>query len=353
MPLPERYETMSDAALEEAIWRAKEALGQRLVILGHHYQRDEVIQFADHRGDSLGLSRQAAKAEKAEYIIFCGVYFMAETAAILCKPYQAVLQPVPEAFCPMARMANRREAERAWQALTSVWGEDIIPITYQNSTAEVKAFVGEKGGAVCTSSNARQIFEWAFARKGHILFMPDEHLGTNTALGMGIPLEEIGLWDWANSPDPHELAHCRVVVWKGFCYVHAEFTVEDVQRIRAEHPEALIVVHPECPRQVAAMADALGSTTGIIDFVAEAPPGSTIAVGTEWHLVSRLQKEFPDRTVLPLAKRACATMGMTRMNDLFYVLDGLLAGEIRHRVEVAPEVARWARVALERMLEAG
>lgn len=352
MVLPDPYEEMPDAALKEAIGRAKETLGERLVILGHHYQRDEVIQFADYRGDSLGLSRQAAKAEKADYIVFCGVYFMAETAAILCQPQQSVSQPVMEALCPMARMANHREADRAWQALESVWGEDLIPITYQNSTAEVKAFVGEKGGAVCTSANARQLFEWAFRRKGHILFMPDEHLGTNTALAMGIPLEEIGFWDYANPPDPQTLAHCRVVVWKGFCYVHAEFSVEDVQRIRAQHPKAFIVVHPECPRQVVALADAVGSTTGIIDVVAQAPAGSTIAVGTEWHLVNRLQKEFPDRTVLPLAKRACATMGMTRMNDLWYVLEGLLDGKVRHRVTVAPDTAHWARLALERMLEA-
>jgi quinolinate synthase len=352
MNLPAAYEQMTDAELEAAIWQAKLALGADLTILGHHYQRDEIIQFADYRGDSLGLSQRAATTT-AKYIVFCGVYFMAETAAILAQPGQVVCQPAIEAMCPMARMANRREAQLCWDALSSLWPGDIIPITYQNSTAEVKAFVGEHGGAVCTSSNARPLLEWAWGQKGHVLFMPDEHLGTNTALAMGVSLSEIGLWDWANPPQPETLRDCRLVAWKGFCYVHAEFTPEDVRRMRAAHPGAIVVVHPECPREVVALADATGSTTGILDFVARAPAGATVVVGTEWHLVNRLRQQFTDRTVLPLAERACRTMAMTRLKHLWYVLDSLLQGEPRHVVSVDTETARWARVALNRMLEAG
>lgn len=352
MALPLRYEQMSDQELEAAIWRAKERLGPDLTILGHHYQRDEVIQFADFRGDSLGLSQQAARAERARYIAFCGVYFMAETAAILCKPEQVVVQPVMEALCPMARMANRKEATLAWEALSALWPHDLIPITYQNSTAEVKAFVGERGGAVCTSSNARRLLEWAWAQKGHILFMPDEHLGANTALEMGVPLEQIGAWDWANPPDPQVLKDCRIVVWKGYCYVHDSFTPDDVRQARERYPGALVIVHPECRREVVALSDGMGSTTGLIDMVAKASPGSTVVVGTEWHLVNRLQGQFSDRTVVPLAKRGCVTMAMTGMKDLLYVLDGLLEGAPRHVVTVDAETSRWARVALERMLEA-
>lgn len=351
MALPPRYEQMSPQELESAIWRAKKTLGADLTILGHHYQRDEVIQFADFRGDSLGLSQQAASVERARYIVFCGVHFMAETAAMLCKPEQIVVQPVVEALCPMARMANRKEAALAWEALSALWPDDLIPVTYQNSTAEVKAFVGEHGGAVCTSSNARQVLEWAWSQKARVLFMPDEHLGTNTALAMGLPREQIGAWDWADPPDPQTLRDCRIVVWKGYCYVHDGFTVADVQQARERYPGALVIVHPECRQEVVAVSDGMGSTTGLIDMVVKASPGSTIVVGTEWHLVNRLQSQFTDRTVVPLAKRGCVTMAMTHMKDLLYVLDGLLEGAPRNIVTVDATTARWARVALARMLE--
>ena len=346
------YDAMTDEQVVEAIWEAKRQLGDRLAILGHHYQRDEVIQFADYRGDSLGLSKRAAALDSAEYIVFCGVYFMAETAAVLCKPQQIVVQPVPEALCPMARLANAQEISVAWDALTDLWDGDLLPLTYQNSIAEAKALVGRHGGAVCTSSNAAHLFHWGFGRQGHILFLPDEHLGTNTALAMGISPEQIGVWDPANPPDPASLASCRVVVWKGYCYVHVGFTVRDVARARAAYPDALIVVHPECEHAVVAQADASGSTTGIIQFVEQAPPGSTIYVGTEQHLVERLNRQYEERTVLPLAPRVCRTMAMTRMRHLLQVLDCLLAGEPRNIVTVEPEIAQWARVALERMLEA-
>ena len=352
MTLPLKYEEMPEEEILEGIRQAKRALGESLTILGHHYQRDEVIQFADFRGDSLGLSRQAAQSDEAEFIVFCGVSFMAETAAILCKPGQVVIQPVAEAICPMARMASAGELSQAWAALTSVWGDDLVPITYQNSTAAAKAFVGQQGGAVCTSSNSRQLFEWALRDKTHILFTPDEHLGVNTAMSMGIPRQKIGIWDRASVPDPHSLAGCSLVAWKGFCYVHTGFTGEDVDAARRRYPDALVVVHPECPREIVAKADASGSTSGIIKFVEEAPSGSTIVVGTEWHLVNRLHQEHGDKRIVPLRRRVCATMAMTRMKHLLYVLDAILGGRPCNVVTVDEEISEWARVALDRMLQA-
>ncbi|MCD6519710.1 MAG: quinolinate synthase NadA [Anaerolineae bacterium] len=351
MAFPKKYAALSDQEVVLNIQKARETLGSSLTILGHHYQRDEVIQFADYRGDSLALSRRAAEAKEARYIVFCGVYFMAETAAILCTPEQTVIQPVAEALCPMAQMARAADVAEAWEALTSVWGDDLVPITYQNSIAEVKAFVGRHGGAVCTSSNAPKLFEWALAQKGHLLFMPDEHLGTNSALSLGIPEEEIGIWDPADPPDPKELAHCKVVVWKGFCYVHEGFSVQDVQRVRKRYPQAKLVVHPECPRQVVELADSWGSTAGIIKEVDAAPEKATVAIGTEWHLVHRLQEENPEKLIVPLSRRTCAAMGMTSMRDLLYVLDQILQGDPVNVVKVDSEVAHWARLALERMLQ--
>lgn len=348
--VPETYNQMSDEALAQAIAQAKAQLGRRVTILGHHYQRDEIIQFADFRGDSLELSRRAATTD-SEYIIFCGVYFMAETAAVLCSAEQTVIQPVIEALCPMAEMAGRHQAEMAWKALTSVWGDAVIPITYQNSTAEIKAFVGEKGGAVCTSSNAQAVFEWAFRQGGRILFMPDEHLGTNTALAMGLPESAIGKWDPLAPPEPEMFADCRIVVWKGFCWVHTGFTLEDVQRARATYPDALIVVHPECVREVVAASDASGSTAQIIRMVENAPAGATIVVGTECNLVDRLAKEHPEKRIVPLSRRFCGSMGLTRMKHLAYVLDGLLEGDPRNVVIVPPEIAQNARLALDKMLQ--
>jgi quinolinate synthase len=219
--------------------------------------------------------------------------------------------------------------------------------------AALKAEVGRRGGAVCTSSNAEALFRWAFGEKGHILFTPDEHLGTNTALAMGIPREAIGLWSPVAPPDPRSLVHCRVVVWQGYCYVHTTMTPEDVDTMREKHPGALVVVHPECPHEVVARADAYGSTTGIIKFVQDAPAGSTVVVGTEWHLVNRLQQQHPDKTVLPLRRVGCRTMAMTRMNHLLYVLDGLIEGTPRNVVTVDEETTYWAGLALERMLSAG
>jgi quinolinate synthase len=349
--IPTAYQGMSDEEMAARIWAIKAQLGADLTILGHHYQRDESIQFADYRGDSLGLSEEAAKTT-SRYIVFCGVHFMAETAAILASPAQIVVQPVLEALCPMASMADAREAQGAWELLTDVWGDTIVPITYQNSTADVKAFVGRHGGAVCTSANARQVFEWAFQRGEHILFLPDEHLGTNTALDMGIPREQVGVWNPLKPVRPQYLANARVVVWKGFCSVHTRFTVAHVQAARERYPGCYVVVHPECPRPVVEAADSHDSTTGIVRVVQQAAAGSTIVVGTEHHLVERLDKEYPDKQVVPLAVSVCGTMAMTRLPHILYVMERIAAGNPVNIVSVDAKTAHWARLALQRMLEA-
>ncbi|MFH1084247.1 MAG: quinolinate synthase NadA [Chloroflexota bacterium] len=349
--LPPEYAALPEDAVYARIRRHKEALGDALAILGHHYQTNEVIQFADYRGDSLELSRRAATLERARYIVFCGVHFMAETAAMLCQPEQIVVQPVIEALCPMACMASLDEVTEAWEALASVWGDDMLPITYQNSTAEIKAFVGRHDGAVCTSSNADRLLRWAWERKRHVLFLPDEHLGTNTALAMGVPREQIGAWEPIMPPEPLALAECRLVAWKGYCYVHADMTAADVDVARAQYPDARVVVHPECPQEVMAKADAYGSTTRIIRYVQEAPAGAVIVVGTEWHLVNRLAQEHPDKTVVPLSARGCQAMGMTTARHLLLVLDDIARGAPSGVVTVDADTAQWARLALERMLK--
>jgi len=346
---------LSEQQAMERIARLKRELGRRVVILGHHYQRDEVIQFADYRGDSLELSRIAAReARDAEYIVFCGVDFMAETAAMLCQPGQTVLMPARNAGCPMAQMADAHQAQAAWEALTALWGDDVTPITYQNSYADVKAFCGRHGGAVCTSANCGALFKWAFAQRGHILFLPDEHLGTNTALGMGIPRERIAVWDPENpplaAPERARLDQAQVVVWKGYCSVHTRFTVEQVKRVREQYGPITVVVHPECRAEVVAASDESGSTSYILQRVQNAPPGSRFAIGTEINMVARLAKDNPDKLVVPLARSLCATMFMTNVFNLLGVLEGVIAGDPPGIVRVDPEVALWANLALERML---
>ncbi|MBC7261592.1 MAG: quinolinate synthase NadA, partial [Chloroflexi bacterium] len=268
------YETLSEEAILARIYEAKADLGDDLVILGHHYQRDEVIQFADYRGDSLELSRIAAQARDARYIVFCGVDFMAETAAMLCAPNQIVCLPAHSAVCPMAQMADVEQAEVAWQHLTSLWGGDLVPVTYQNTYATLKAFCGQKGGAVCTSANAQAILRWALKQKGHVLFFPDEHLGRNSALAIGIPASEIAVWDPANPEASREAARrATVVVWKGYCHVHTFFTVEHVEKVRQQYPGIHVIVHPECPAEVVARSDSSGSTSFIVRTVENAAPG--------------------------------------------------------------------------------
>jgi quinolinate synthase len=333
------------------IERDKGRLGTDVVILVHHYQRDEVIQYADYRGDSLQLSRAAAEQRQAKYIVFCGVNFMAETAAMLCEPAQIVVQPAGDAPCPMARMASVDEAEEAWEHLTAAWGDDLIPITYQNSTAALKGFCGQHGGAVCTSSNAERLFQWALEERGHLIFFPDRWLGTNSALALGIPPDEIAVWD----PDdpagslPGAL-QAKVVVWDGYCTVHVGFTVGHVRAIRAAHPDVKVIVHPECTVDVVAAADAYGSTAGIIRYVEQAPPGSTIAVGTEINMVARLATDYADKTVLPLTRSLCGAMYRTNPVNLRDVLHACAEGAPIHAISVDAETARWANLALDRML---
>ena len=354
--LPEDYVELSEQELDDRIAQAKAQLGSRVVILGHHYQRDEVVKFADYRGDSLKLSRLAASRKEAEYIVFCGVHFMAESADILRDEHQIVILPDMNAGCSMADMAALEQVEVCWEEITSRVEGKIVPVTYINSTAAIKAFVGRQGGAVCTSSNARKIMEWALTRGEKGLFIPDEHLGRNTAYRMGIPLNEMVVWN------PHEelgglteeeIERARVILWKGHCSVHQRFLPQHVERARKDYPGIQVVVHPECRWDVCELADAVGSTEFIIKKIAEGGPGSKFAVGTEIHLVKRLAQENPDRFVISLDDCGCLCSTMYRISPqhLCWVLESLVAGQVVNRVQVDEETRRWARLALDRMLE--
>ena len=350
------YVELSEPELEARIARAKAHLGRRLVILGHHYQRDEVVKFADYRGDSLRLSQLAASRAEAEFIVFCGVHFMAESADILSSEHQKVILPDLNAGCSMADMAAIEEVEVAWQELTRTTTAPIVPVTYINSTAAIKAFVGRNAGAVCTSSNARKIMEWALGRGEKGLFLPDEHLGRNTAYALGVPLERMAVWD------PHEergglseeqIRDAKVILWKGHCSVHQRFLPEHVEAARKKYPGIRVIAHPECRFDVCQAADELGSTEFIIKRVTESPPGSKWAVGTEIHLVNRLAKEGSDKLVVSLEDCGCLCSTMFRISPqhLCWTLENLVAGNIVNRVSVDAETKRWARTALERMLQ--
>jgi quinolinate synthase len=345
------------AAVSDPVQRirdVKTALGDRLVILGHHYQRDEVIEFADYRGDSLQLSREATQTD-AEVIVFCGVHFMAEVAAILAQPGQHVLIPDPGAGCYLADTATVGTVRAAWQTLDATFGDaerEFTPITYVNSSAALKAFCGKHGGIICTSGNATQVIRWALARRPRVFFFPDQHLGRNTAARMDIPETEMLVWDQRHPPRSEDLQAAKVVLWPGACNVHQRFRTEDVRAIRARYPDARVIVHPESKAEVVALADDAGSTAHIIREVGAAPAGTTWAIGTESRLVHRLQQEHPDQTIISLADVPpyCATMGQITLENLAAVLDGLPQGELRNEVTVDAETARWAKVALERML---
>ncbi len=336
------------------IQEVKAALGDHLVILGHHYQRDEVIEFADYRGDSLQLSRQATETD-AEVIVFCGVHFMAEVAAILAQPGQHVLIPDPGAGCYLADTATVDAVRAAWQTLGDAFGDaehEFTPITYVNSSAALKAFCGKHGGIICTSGNAPDVVRWALARRPRVFFFPDQHLGRNTAARMDIPETEMLVWDQRHPPRSEDLQAAKVVLWPGACNVHQRFRTEDVQAVRARYPDVRVIVHPESKAEVVALADDAGSTAHIIREVEAAPPGTTWAIGTETRLVRRLQQEHPDQTLISLANVPpyCATMGQITPENLAAVLDGLPRGELRNEVTVDAETAKWAKVALERML---
>lgn len=354
--IPDTYVELPEQELDERIARAKAVLGSRLVILGHHYQRDEVVKYADYRGDSLKLSQQAASRQEAEYIVFCGVHFMAESADILSGDHQAVILPDLNAGCSMADMADLEQVEVCWDELKRVTDASIVPITYINSTAAIKGFVGEHGGAVCTSSNARKVMEWALARGDKGLFIPDEHLGRNTGYRMGIPLEQMVVWN------PHEemgglseeqIRQARVFLWKGHCSVHQRFLPKHVEKVRAQYPGIHVIAHPECRWEVCQLADEVGSTEFIIKQVAASPTGSQWAVGTEIHLVNRLAKELPEHRVVSLEDCGCLCSTMFRISPqhLCWVLEGLLEGRVLNRVSVDSQTKHWARVALDRMLQ--
>jgi quinolinate synthase len=354
----DNYLSQQDHTMDARIAAARATLGPDVVLLGHHYQRDEVIRFADFTGDSYKLSKVAAETD-AKYMLFCGVHFMAETADVLGRPWQQVILPDLNAGCSMADMAEIGQVEDCWDSLerAGLTG-DLLPLTYMNSAAAIKAFCGERGGLVCTSSNARGAFEWAFARARKILFLPDQHLGRNTASAMGIPLSEMVVWDpyqINGGLSPDRLKAAKVILWKGHCSVHQRFLPEHVDRVRREEPGMQVVVHPECRWEVCQKADEVGSTERIIEVIEKAPEGSSFAVGTEIHLVNRLAKRFA-----PLGKRVitlddsgclCTTMYRISPQHLAWALENLVEGRVVNRIKVEDDVKQWARVALDRMLE--
>ncbi|HVO58563.1 MAG TPA: quinolinate synthase NadA [Dongiaceae bacterium] len=351
----DNYLLVPDNTLDERIAAARAKLGKDVVILGHHYQRDEVVKFADFRGDSLKLSQQAAEAD-AKYIVFCGVHFMAESADILRRGNQVVVLPDLSAGCSMADMADIGQVEACWEELSGVTDTaKIIPVTYMNSTAAIKSFTGERGGSVCTSSNAAAVMKWAFARGEKVLFLPDEHLGRNTGFRMGIPLDEMIVWnpfEELGGNTPQAIAQARVILWKGYCSVHQRFTPEHVARVRRDHPGIRVIVHPECRFEVAQAADEIGSTEGIIRVIQAAAPGTKWAVGTEIHLVNRLAKEMTDRQVMSLDSSVCVCTTMFRITPvhLLWALENLAAGNIVNQISVDERTRHFARAALDRML---
>ena len=361
----ENYLALPDHTMDERISRARAKLGATTLLLGHHYQRDEVIRFADATGDSYKLSRIAAETP-AKYIVFCGVHFMAESADVLGCPGQQVILPDLNAGCSMADMAEISQVEACWEALEGLGlADEIIPLTYMNSTAAIKAFCGERGGLVCTSSNAHAAFEWAFERGKRILFLPDQHLGRNTGYAMGIPLDEMVVWDpWANQigqsqggQNRQSLAASRILLWKGHCAVHQRFLPSHVDAVRAKYPGIQVIVHPECRFEVCQKADALGSTERLIALVEQAPTGSIFAVGTEIHLVNRMARRFAaeGKKVITLDDTGCLCTTMYRITPqhLAWVMENLVEGRVVNRIQVKPSVKRWAKVALDRMLEVG
>jgi quinolinate synthase len=353
--LPPRYRELPESERTERIDAAREALGDDLLILGHNYQRREIVEHADFVGDSYALSKHAAAAD-APYVVFCGVTFMAESADVITDDSQTVLLPSMEASCPMAGMAEALQVDAAWAEITGAApDEEIVPITYMNSYADLKAFCAEQGGLVCTSSNAHRAFEWAFERGDKVLFLPDKHLGDNTAHRLGMD-DETAVWDpW--DPEGKEaaaVADADVVLWDGYCQVHERFRVEHVERVREEHPDANVVVHPECRREVVESADVVGSTATITETVEDAAPGETWAIGTEIHLAEHLARWHPEIDVLPLCGDACMDCNAMRQIDpnyLTWVLEGLIEGEERNAIEVAPREKELAGIALDRMLE--
>lgn len=363
--LPEEYKLASDAELDARIRAAKDALGDRAVILGHFYQRDEVVQYADFVGDSFQLANAALTRPDAEAIVFCGVHFMAETADTLSKPEQAVILPNLAAGCSMADMADEDSVEDCWEQLEEIFGTEpdaegrvpVIPVTYMNSSAALKAFCGKHGGIVCTSSNAKTVLEWAFERGQRVLFFPDQHLGRNTAKALGVPLEQMPMWNprkELGGNDEQALLDSRVILWHGFCSVHKRFTVAQIEKARAEFPGVNVIVHPECPMEVVDAADSAGSTDFIQKAIAAAEEPTVFAIGTEINMVNRLAAQYPQHTIFCLDPVICPCSTMYRIHPgyLAWVLEELVAGRVVNRITVDDAVQQNARTALERMLAA-
>lgn len=354
--LPDEYIKLSERDVDDRIAEAKRALGSSLIILGHHYQRDRIIKFADYTGDSFRLSQLAAGHKEAKYIVFCGVHFMAESADILTEDDQIVILPDKEAGCSMADMAKIDEVLKCWDTLFDIIKNKIIPVTYINSSAAVKAFCGQNGGCVCTSSNASSAFKWAYSQSDKILFFPDEHLGRNTAYSLGIPLEKMVVWD-PKKPNggltDEQILDSRIILWKGFCCVHMEFDEQQVLSRRTAYPGIKIIVHPECRFEVVQLADFAGSTEHIIRTITASKEHKKWAVGTEIHLVNRLAKQNPDKFIVGLSDyfSFCATMFRISPLRLAWVLEKLAAGDIVNQVKVASSMRYWAKIALDRMLQ--
>ena len=354
--LPERYSRLTEEEMKQRIREVKAAFGKRLFMPGHHYQKDEVIEFADARGDSLKLARICAEQKQAEFIVFCGVHFMAETADMLTDDSQIVILPDMRAGCSMADMADIDQTERGWKIMQEQFGDTILPLTYVNSTAAIIAFVGRNGGATVTSSNAKKMLEWAFTRKERILFLPDQHLGRNTAYDLGIPLDQMAVWDPIGNRFEYEgedLENVRVILWKGHCSVHEKFNIHHIAQWRKKEPGINILVHPECTFDVVEASDYAGSTSYIINMIEEAPAGSKWAIGTEMNLVNRLIAENSDKEIVSLNPFLCPCLTMNRIDlpHLLWSLEKLEQGEVVNQIRVSAEIREFAVLALNRMLE--
>ncbi len=353
--LPKRYSELSAEEMEARVLEIKAKFGDRLFMPGHHYQKDEVIKFSDARGDSLKLARICATMDEAEFIVFCGVHFMAETADMLTRPDQKVILPDLRAGCSMADMADIDQTEKGWKKMQGIWGDTILPLTYVNSTAAIKGFVGRNGGACVTSGNAKKMLEWAFTQKERILFLPDQHLGRNTAYDLGIKLEEMAVYAPLTNSFEYEgeWEDVKVILWKGHCSVHEKFNIKHVEHLRKEDPDVNIIVHPECTFDVVQAADYAGSTNYIINTLNEAPAGSKWAIGTEMNLVNRIIDEHPDKEIVSLNPFMCPCLTMNRIDlpHLLWSLEKLEQGEVVNHITVPEEVTKYAVLSLERMLE--
>ncbi|MBD8069334.1 quinolinate synthase NadA [Bacillus sp. PS06] len=353
--MPESYKYLSMEEMEARVVEIKEKMGKSLFIPGHHYQKDEVIKFADSTGDSLQLAQVSAKNKEAKYIVFCGVHFMAETADILTTEDQIVILPDMRAGCSMADMANMEQTEKCWDVLMERFGDTILPLTYVNSTAAIKAFVGKNGGATVTSSNAKEMVEWAFTQKKRILFLPDQHLGRNTAFDLGVPLDQMAVWNPITNQFEFEgnLDDVKVILWKGHCSVHENFTVNNIKEVRAAKPDMRIIVHPECSREVVALSDDAGSTKYIIDTINNAPTGSKWAIGTEMNLVKRIIDQHPDKEIISLNQNMCPCLTMNRIDlpHLLWTLENVEKGLTTNQIKVDEQTSKDAILALERMLQ--